>query len=353
MNRQYCKQTPAKQTGLTLVELMVAMVISLLLIAGTITIFVSNKQAYRLNEASSRVQESGRFALDFIRRDTRMAGFLGCVGPARGIKIENNVDINSYDTKVGDANISAAVDGYNGNGSLVGYSYATGTIPSDLGSLGLIAGTAEGNILTNTDALLIKRGDSCEGGKLVNPKDNANFKITDNTTCGILKNDIVMVTDCEGGHLFGVVNTVQPDASPATLSTGTSLNTGNHVSRHYGTDAEIFKFQTIIYYIGQSASGAPALFKRSLVNGAFVNQEMVDNVEDMTLVYGVDTNENGSANFYETANNITAANWANVVSIRVTINVRSEAQNVVQSTTIADRRLRHSFTETIKIRNRI
>ncbi len=359
MNQSFFnKLTPSKQSGLTLVELMVAMVISLLLIAGTITIFASNKQAYRLNEASSRVQENGRFAFDFIRSDVRMAGFLGCVGPSSGITVTNNIDTGKYNTIVGNANIENAIDGYDGINSLVGFSYATGTLPTGLSDLGLTAGTASfGDVITNTDALLIKRGDSCPGGKVVSPKDNANFKIADNSSCGIQQNDIVLVSNCESGDFFGVTNTVATSGSSAldaTLATGSNINIDNHVSGNYGTDAEIFKLQTIIYYIGNGASGSPSLFKRNLVNGAFVNQELVEDVEDMTITYGVDTDGDSSANFYEIAANVTTANWANVVSARVSVDVRSGTQNVVQSAVAnADRRLRHTFTETIKIRNRI
>ena len=61
------------QAGLTLVELMVAMVIGLLLLAGISQVFVSNKQTYRLLEAQSHVQENGRFAFEFMARDVRMA----------------------------------------------------------------------------------------------------------------------------------------------------------------------------------------------------------------------------------------------------------------------------------------
>jgi len=341
-----------KQSGLTLVELMVAMVISLLLIAGTITIFASNKQAYRLNEASSRVQESGRFALDFMRSDIRMAGFLGCVGPSKTVKFNNNIDTAKYNTIVGKTDIQSAITSYDGTGSLVGFD----TVGAELTALGLTTGTSEEDHLAGTDVIMIKLAGGCPGGKVVSPKDNANFKIEDNSTCNIQQNDIVLVSNCSGGDFFGVTSNVAtsgPAALTATLATGNNLNIDNHVSGNYGTDAEIFKFQTIVYYIGTGASGAPSLFKHSIVNGSFESQELVENVEDMTIQYGVDSNGNSSPNYYVLAGAVTAADWANVVSVRITIDVRSESQNVVQSAVNADKRLRHSFTETIKIRNRI
>lgn len=72
------KQPLVKQQGISLIELMISMVIGLILLAGVIGIFLSSQQAYRAQEASSRVQESGRFALDIIAHDARLAGYTGC-----------------------------------------------------------------------------------------------------------------------------------------------------------------------------------------------------------------------------------------------------------------------------------
>ncbi len=64
---------PLAQRGLTLVELMVALALSLLLLAGTIQIFISSKQSYRVQDALSRLQENSRAAVDLLSRDIRAA----------------------------------------------------------------------------------------------------------------------------------------------------------------------------------------------------------------------------------------------------------------------------------------
>lgn len=337
------------QSGFTLVELMVSLVISLFLMAGLVGLFISNKQVYRVSEASSRVQENGRFAFSFLKKDVRMAGFMGCVGTSSGIQINNNVDTS----KTSGANLNYAISGFDGTDSVIGYSYATGSIPAGLSGLGLSAGTATGNIMPDTDVIVIKRGEACTGGQLVNPKANANFKIADNSSCGIQKNDVVLVSNCQGGDFFAVVNTVQPTASPATLSTGSSLNINNQVSADYGTESEIFRFQVSVFYVGVGANGDASLFSRNLVNGAFQNRELVENIEDMTITYGVDSDGDRAANYFVGASGVTATDWENVVSIRITVDARSPQKNITQSTVNSDRRLRHSFTGTIKIRNRI
>lgn len=69
---------PRKQAGIGLVEIMVALVIGLVLMAGVFQIFQSNRTTYRVAEAMARVQENGRYAMMFLSRDLRMAGYSGC-----------------------------------------------------------------------------------------------------------------------------------------------------------------------------------------------------------------------------------------------------------------------------------
>lgn len=61
--------------GFTLIELMVAMVLSLFLIGGVILMYTSSKAAYIDSNQLSRMQENVRFASDYMVRDIRNAGF--------------------------------------------------------------------------------------------------------------------------------------------------------------------------------------------------------------------------------------------------------------------------------------
>mgnify|MGYP003805980571 CR=1 FL=1 len=58
-----------------MVEILVALVISLFLVAGVIQLFIGSKQTYRGYDALSRIQENGRFALEAMARDIRMARY--------------------------------------------------------------------------------------------------------------------------------------------------------------------------------------------------------------------------------------------------------------------------------------
>lgn len=63
------------QRGLSLIELMVALLIGMILMAGFLQIFMSVRSTYATNEAASRLQENGRFALDFLSEHARLAGY--------------------------------------------------------------------------------------------------------------------------------------------------------------------------------------------------------------------------------------------------------------------------------------
>ncbi|MEN8762921.1 MAG: prepilin-type N-terminal cleavage/methylation domain-containing protein, partial [Thiogranum sp.] len=52
-----------RSCGFSMVELMVAMTISLLLMAGVVQIFGSSKASYVMQEGTSRLQENARFTL--------------------------------------------------------------------------------------------------------------------------------------------------------------------------------------------------------------------------------------------------------------------------------------------------
>ena len=68
----------SRQQGLSLVELMIAITLGLVLSAAVIQVFMASRSSYRVQESLSLIQESARFAMDYIGREVRMAGYMGC-----------------------------------------------------------------------------------------------------------------------------------------------------------------------------------------------------------------------------------------------------------------------------------
>lgn len=65
-----------RQYGLTMVELMVSLVLSLFLILVAAQFFIANKSTYRTQQAQADVQERGRFAMSWLGQQIRQAGYV-------------------------------------------------------------------------------------------------------------------------------------------------------------------------------------------------------------------------------------------------------------------------------------
>jgi type IV pilus assembly protein PilW len=67
----------SRQAAVSVVELLIALTLGLLLVAGIGSLFVEHKGQYRLNEQLARIQENGRYALNLLASDLALAGFWG------------------------------------------------------------------------------------------------------------------------------------------------------------------------------------------------------------------------------------------------------------------------------------
>ena len=66
-----------QQRGVSLIELMVALIIGLFLIFGAVTVYQQSRTTFRTTEAVARLQEVARLAMDVIESDVRMANYWG------------------------------------------------------------------------------------------------------------------------------------------------------------------------------------------------------------------------------------------------------------------------------------
>lgn len=79
------------QLGLSLLELMIAMVLGLAVVGGAGKIFLSNTQAFRLQDEVSGLQQSSRIVMEMILADVRRAGLdIPAGAPVLGINGQND-----------------------------------------------------------------------------------------------------------------------------------------------------------------------------------------------------------------------------------------------------------------------
>ena len=326
----------SRQSGVTLVEVMIAMLIGVFLMGGLLQVFSSSRQTYRVHEATSRMQESGRMALEVLARDIRMADFWGCASdPSTFV---NNLDSTG----------TGYVDFL--SGGVVGIEGASGA-PDSL----ILRGGIDSNLNVQPP---------------YGPQASANIKVPPDS--GLEQFDIVFVSDCEAGDIFQITN-AEPDTSGTVVHNTGNGSPGNYnatnpgcpganahcLSKVYGADASLMLTVETSYSIGMGSEGQPALFRNGL--------EYLDGIENLQILYGEDLDPPGTAgfgiaNYYVPADQV--ANMENVISIRLAVVARSYDDNLTGGanqnynlfgTTIAapDKRLRQVYTSTIAVRNRL
>ncbi len=134
------------QTGLTLVELMVALAIGSFLIIGAVQIYNQSRQSFVVNESIARVQETAQFAMDTIESDLRMASNWG--RNSRGLAVEGR-------SIVGDANPTGLTVPTPTCGDTWAFDLAKAIDGSD-NAYGLPC-AANGGAVANSDVITVRR----------------------------------------------------------------------------------------------------------------------------------------------------------------------------------------------------
>lgn len=68
-----------RSRGFGLIELMIALVISLIVVLGVVQVFIAAKNTYVSQSAAAVMQEDARFALSKMVQEIRMVGMFGCL----------------------------------------------------------------------------------------------------------------------------------------------------------------------------------------------------------------------------------------------------------------------------------
>jgi type IV pilus assembly protein PilW len=341
-----------KQQGMTLIEIMISLLIGIFLIGGILQVFTHTRQTYRMQENLSRMQENGRFAMDFLAKDIRMAGYQGCAS-IRHITPNVIIDISNPNPNPTPPSLMGGL-----NSVITG----TNTVAANWSAS---ACGVSNDCIANTDALAIHKGGSCGGGLVGNlGVVNANIQINAINTCNISAYDILIISDCSSADIF-VATSASAGAGIQTIAHATNQNTSNNLSKPYGDDAEIYISQTLSYFIRVGANGQPALWRLDNNSPAPTGTnpvELIEGIENMQILYGEDTSADGTPNYYVPAGTA-GLDMDQVVSIRISLLVRSMDDNLTlvpraytyngATTTPTDRRLRRVFSSTIAVRNRL
>ena len=355
-----------RQIGFSLVELLVALAISLFLILGVSWVYVGSKNVYRVEENLARMQESGRLAFEYLSRDIRQAGNFGCAALATAYQ----------------AGGSAAACNWPGTTTPTTICTLNGTGCADIGANQPIFGyegkLADGTTAsTDSDSILITlAGNPCEGsgssnGAVTIDKDppggnaaNIGVNLSGSTLTNCVKpGDILIATDCKNSAIFQAcqVNTSGIITHDTGNNNGCAAPAYGNSCKDWGNNykgGSILKLTRNAYFVKNNPDGIPSLYRKNMVSNT--EYELVPYIEKFQIRYGIAATVDDYPNKYDTANNIT--DWTLVKSVRIELLVRSPDDSIstdIQSLyfngstfTSTDKRLRLVMGSTVGVRNR-
>jgi len=318
------------QLGLTLIELMVSITIGLVVVGAVTYVYVGSKGAYRGNESVARIQEAGRFALDSIARDIRRAGALGC-GSTTSITPGQPVAIFVAPP------LTLAVGAANSIQGFAPAAYSPLPVAAAQQPAGWTAPT--GFPYWGGDVLQLQIASGVPQRVTATPDTAAGtITIADNTTpsgaANFKQNDYALLANCSAATVLQI--TGNGTATPATKPAALGFASGGVVPAitASGAGAGVFSpitypmlqhFDQVTYYVGkvpnststQFPNGLSALYRYSASSGQA--EELVENIEDMDVVYGVDTSgaTPPTAGTFEHADLV--PDWTKVVSVRISL----------------------------------
>ena len=335
-----------------MIEILVALAIGSFLILGATGLFISNKRVYDEQDAMGRLQENARFAINILTNDLRMAGYVGCSDdPAL---VSNMLPGSADDDNL--SNFDNIIEGSENSGVWLPTGSADPVGLSDAITLRYLDPIPFDEVAVN--------------GTMPNGATTTNIPLACGTACTnqFLAQEAVAISDCASTDVFLV----------SAVNANSLAHTTTAFSKGYDAGAQISRFIANRYYIAMGTNG-PSLFRHTYsqdkedldadtdtMEFLIQDQELIEGVENMQILYGVDNNDDLLADSFETATNVDAAGgWDNVVSVKIALLLRTVNEDTsyevdtrtyqlldVNYDPVDDQRRRRVYNATVQIRNR-
>jgi type IV pilus assembly protein PilW len=342
----FCMRIQARrQAGLSLIELMIGLTIGLMLTLGLFTLIAGQSTTFKTQDDFARMQENATSALRYIGDSIRMAGFYGFTQDPAAISLTAGAVSTSADcgssTNYVDGAVSGLLNGTYEAGEEVNWALRTQVAIS--GWSGLTPASVNGiypciraaNFATgpgaNPNPILVTR---LAGGYSM-PDPNADGDFTDGIAAQTNSATTIYIqADPNAGLMFYGANFAALRAAGTTRSTST------------GADLPVYEFKAYVYYLRPCSRTAtppscaatddngqpiPTLVRQELVGRAMTEIPLVEGVERIDYRYGIDdqpaVNPVGGGVGDGVPDRFIASpaatDWPNVVSVKVSVLVRS------------------------------
>lgn len=333
-----------KQNGFTLIELMISIGLSLLISLFIMGFYFANRLTFKSIDNNHQIQYSAQFVFDTLTKDIRSAGYMGCSTTSNFYNV-----LNTQASTEKWSNLREPIHGYGGT-------------------------TFEASMTdakANTNAIVITSSDMERSTsiKFHSPTNSANqFLLNSNP---FLAGEKVVVSDCANATIFKIdsvsASTITYNSNGNCVLVGTvpalGSSCGGVVPKSYAFSpgALINSLRVRGYFIAPSVSDANknSLYLIDYIKGTG-KQELAENVENMVISYGIDTDGDGVVNKFLKYNTIT--DWSQVVSVEIELLFKSGDKNVNitgQSyyldgvlKTSTDKNLYRSYKTYISLRNK-
>jgi len=369
--------------GFTLIELMIAIALSLALITVMLSVYQSTRNATKRQEQLAEIQQGVRTAFEYLATDARMIGHRGCFTrrpsglsfpglAADAIDTNYQLGVEGFDfgmaaTPALDIGSSNPTDDTTASNWTTNVAAAPG-----IASLPINAIAGDGLGLTPGSDVLVIRSVVGQPVRLAGAPTASGSGTTltlESTGARCASGATSLSGFCAGSHGLIASCTAAQFFTVPTAPSGNTMTTGNALVATYTTSAEVFPVHTIAYYVKRGTTGTgPSLYRRVFdgTTAGGVEEELIDGVETMQVQYGVDSNaDNIRDGAYVTASAVT--NWDTVMTVRVSLLMRTanpmDGGNALATggtvggvavTYPTDGRFdRQIFTTTIALRNRI
>ncbi len=344
-----------RQSGLSLIELLVSMVIAMIIFGGVIGVVQTSRATFNSEQESGFIQENARYAVEVLSRDIRHAGYLGCIDRRVG-GLAYTIDGNNFDGLYD----STAISGY-AAGAGAWPDVLTDAIPSD-----------------ESDALILRYADA-ERAVYVSAHSDAEIALSSTHDIEAGEPAIIVNANCRNAAVFSnsavtaarmtptcseLYTDIEADRFSDDAATCADLES-SPASEVFGASSTVMPYVAYAYFIGDSevVPGMPALKRRAVAGGAVRTEELAQGIERMSFEYGLDTgaSPDGVVDRFVAALDMTAADWDMVIAVRFELLFRSQSEIFStpqtyrfagEDVTPDDRFLRQLASSTIQMRNR-
>ncbi|WP_338592127.1 PilW family protein [Shewanella khirikhana] len=275
------------QRGLSLVELMVALVIGLFLTGGIFAMFSMSATNVTTTSQYGQLQENGRIALAILERDLTQLGFMGDITGTDFVRDGNT----TVDASIPSTGVDCVGAGINNETFPINapahfrklWGYESGV------SVGSMTCLNSSGVVSGTDVLQLKR--------VVGPNVDATALSSKRFYLATTSNQAIFFSGA------GAVPSLE--------------------------NARYWEYQHHVYFIANNAAGVPELRRKTLsATGMSNDEQLVEGIENMRIMYGFDNDGDNTADTYMPVQNVTPLMWDNelfqrLVSLRVYLLVRS------------------------------